>query len=246
MPAGSTSVNITGTTTTVCKGGQFGATITADTATDSTLRNISDPTGLVPGTFLTGANITIGTFLVGVNAPTLLTQFLASTTTGSPTLTNIQNVAVQPYAGQLGVFVTGPNIPASTVITNAVGLTITLSANATATGTNLIKVWSFNPAGSNAALSQPSTGTATGTTYTLFLSTPGILYGIDINTPVATSVITVFDAPVAGGKSVGKLTVPAAPVTPLPWLKNTHGLILNFGLTILTATAASDLTVEFS
>ena len=246
MAGPATTVNITTQTTTVCKGGQASATITADTATDSTLRNISDPSFFTTAAsqspiFLTGTNITTGTFLLGYNGPQLLFQFTATTTNASTALTNSLVPANFGTLPANGLFVTGTNIAAGSTLTGS-----TLSIAATGSGTTVEKVWSFNPVGASAQLSAASTGTATGTTYTLFASTPGVLWGVDINTPTATTVITVFDAPVAGGRIIGKQTVAASPLGPWQWLKYPNGIILNNGLTVLTATANSDITIAFS
>lgn len=71
---------------------------------------------------------------------------------------------------------------------------------------------------------------------------PGMLHSITFNTPVATSVITVFDNTAASGTTIATITVPASP--------QSYTLIFDSrfstGLTILTATASSDITVNFA
>lgn len=70
----------------------------------------------------------------------------------------------------------------------------------------------------------------------------GVLRGINYNTPVATSVITIWDSLTASGAKIGTYTVPAGP-QPSSLSFGPNGLNFNVGLTIQTATASSDITV---
>lgn len=81
--------------------------------------------------------------------------------------------------------------------------------------------------------------TTTGT-FTVKTS-PGFLKSITLNSPVATSVITIYDNSTASGTKIGTITVPSSPqpVT-LFYDEATHT-----GLTIVVATAASDITVNY-
>lgn len=70
-------------------------------------------------------------------------------------------------------------------------------------------------------------------------SVVGLFHGICINTPVATETITMWDNTSAAGNKIGTITIPASPV-PACYLYDVNLLI---GLTIVTAVAASDITV---
>jgi hypothetical protein len=78
-------------------------------------------------------------------------------------------------------------------------------------------------------------------TTTVVKSTPGILHSITFNKPTATTVVTVYDNIAASGTIIGTITVPASP---LP-VTLTYDISFNTGLTFVTATAASDITVSF-
>lgn len=82
----------------------------------------------------------------------------------------------------------------------------------------------------------------TGQATTVVKNAAGVLRGININTPVATETITIFDNTSAAGTKIGTITVPAAPV-PVSLTYGANGLNFNTGLTIVTATASSDITV---
>lgn len=79
---------------------------------------------------------------------------------------------------------------------------------------------------------------------TLVKSGPGWLHEICINKPVVSSVITIDDAVTATTPTIGVITLPATLVTEGP---NCAVYDVSFanGLTIVTATGASDLTVSY-
>lgn len=94
-----------------------------------------------------------------------------------------------------------------------------------------------------------NTGTAVGyskvnistQTTTTPKTTGGILGKVILNTPVATSVITLYDAITATGTPIATITVPANPV---PTTLH-YDIELTTGLTIVTGTASSNITVTF-
>ena len=81
--------------------------------------------------------------------------------------------------------------------------------------------------------------TAIGTT--TVKATPGFFKGITLNTPVATSVITIYDSATGSGTKIGTITVPTSPQP----VTLDYNLATKNGLTIVVATAASDITVEY-
>lgn len=84
---------------------------------------------------------------------------------------------------------------------------------------------------------------ATATTTTI-KSGSGFLHAISINTPVASSVITIYDNTAASGTKIATITLPAVLLAEGP-----YGVALNVsfstGLTVVTATGASDITVSY-
>lgn len=81
----------------------------------------------------------------------------------------------------------------------------------------------------------------TGTATTTLKSVPGVLHSITFNKPVATEVITIYDNTTNSGTIIGTITVPASP---LP-VTLTYDVAFWTGLTLVTATASSDITVSF-
>lgn len=81
----------------------------------------------------------------------------------------------------------------------------------------------------------------TGDATTLVRTGGGILHTLTFNNPTATEVITIYDGLSASGTKLATITIPA---TPQP-----HSLLYDMeylvGLTIVTATANSDITVTF-
>ena len=78
-------------------------------------------------------------------------------------------------------------------------------------------------------------------TTTVVKSGSGALHTIVFNKPVATGVVTIYDNTAASGTVVGTITIPANP-QPFTF---TFDCVLNTGLTIVTATAAQDITVTY-
>lgn len=78
-------------------------------------------------------------------------------------------------------------------------------------------------------------------TTTVIKTGQGVLHAINFNKPVATEVITVFDNTAASGTAIATITIPASP-QPVTLF---YDVSFNTGLTILTATAASDITVSW-
>lgn len=96
-----------------------------------------------------------------------------------------------------------------------------------------------------------NTGTAVGYSFrNITLAAPtttvvktgeGILHTITFNKPVATGVVTVYDNTAASGTVIGTITVPASPMP----VTLTFDAAFSTGLTVVTATAAQDITVTF-
>ena len=81
----------------------------------------------------------------------------------------------------------------------------------------------------------------TGDATTVVKSSGGILHAVTLNAPTATEVITIYDNTAASGTKIATITVPASPV-PVTLKYNAH---FQTGLTVVTATATSDITVSF-
>lgn len=81
----------------------------------------------------------------------------------------------------------------------------------------------------------------TGDATTLVKNGTGVLYSITLNNPTATEVITIYDNTTNSGTKIATITIPATP-QPVTLAYNTT---FNIGLTIVTATASSDITVNF-
>lgn len=96
-----------------------------------------------------------------------------------------------------------------------------------------------------------NTGTAVGYSYshiilaapttTIVKSGAGILHTVTLNKPVATGVVILYDGLDASGPPIASITVPA---TPLP-ITLGYDAAFTTGLTVVTTTAASDITVTF-
>lgn len=83
--------------------------------------------------------------------------------------------------------------------------------------------------------------TAAAPTTTVVKTGAGVLHTITFNKPVATAVITVYDNTSAATPAIGTITVPASPQP----VTLTYDVNFSTGLTITTATAASDITVSY-
>lgn len=81
----------------------------------------------------------------------------------------------------------------------------------------------------------------TGTATTVISQSAGILHTITFNKPVATEVVTVYDNTTNSGNIIATITVPASPMP----VTLTYDAEFTTGLTILTATASSDITVTY-
>jgi hypothetical protein len=78
-------------------------------------------------------------------------------------------------------------------------------------------------------------------TTTVVKSGAGVLHTVCFNTPLATEVTTIFDNTAASGTKIGTWTTPASPVASCIL----YDVAFTTGLTILTATAAGDITVSY-
>lgn len=83
--------------------------------------------------------------------------------------------------------------------------------------------------------------TAAAPTTTVVKTGAGILHTLTFTKPVATGVVTIYDNTAASGTIVGTITVPASP-QPVTLV---FDAALSTGLTIVTATAAQDITVTY-
>jgi len=81
----------------------------------------------------------------------------------------------------------------------------------------------------------------TGQATTVVKAGSGLLHTITFNTPVATETVTIFDSLTGSGTKIGTITVPASPMP----VTLTYDCRFSLGLTIVTATASSDITVTF-
>jgi hypothetical protein len=78
------------------------------------------------------------------------------------------------------------------------------------------------------------------TATTTLKTTPGVLHEICVNTPNATGTVQIYDNAAASGNKIGLITEYSA--TPRCF---TFDVAFWTGLTVVTATAAGDLTVSF-
>jgi hypothetical protein len=78
-------------------------------------------------------------------------------------------------------------------------------------------------------------------TTTVVKTGQGILHSITFNKPVATGVVTVYDDTAASGTVIATITTPANPM-PVTLTYDRHFTV---GLTVVTATAAQDITVTY-
>jgi hypothetical protein len=81
----------------------------------------------------------------------------------------------------------------------------------------------------------------TGDATTVVKSSAGMLNCITLNAPTATEVITIYDGISTAGTKIGTITVPASP-QPVTLF---YEVAFWVGLTIVTATATSDITVSY-
>lgn len=86
---------------------------------------------------------------------------------------------------------------------------------------------------SNITLAAPTT--------TVVKAGSGVLNTVTINGPAATGTISIFDNTAASGTSIAVITTPASPL-PVTLEFNVR---FSIGLTIVTATAAQNITVSY-
>lgn len=84
--------------------------------------------------------------------------------------------------------------------------------------------------------------TAAAPTTTVVATGSGVLHAIVFNKPLATSVVTLYNNIAASGTVLATITVPANP-QPSTII---YDIAFAIGLTITTATAASDITVVWA
>lgn len=84
--------------------------------------------------------------------------------------------------------------------------------------------------------------TAAAPTATIVATGNGVLHTITFNKPTATTVATIYNNTAASGTKIGTITIPASPIP----VTLTYDCAFGTGLTINTATAASDITVTYS
>ena len=72
----------------------------------------------------------------------------------------------------------------------------------------------------------------------------GFLHSVVINTPVASSVINIYDNTAASGTLIGTITLPATLLNQGP-MTALYDVAFATGLTVKTATGASDITVTY-
>lgn len=85
--------------------------------------------------------------------------------------------------------------------------------------------------------------TAAAPTTTVVATGKGVLTGIIINTPAGTGVITIYDNTAASGTKIGTITMPATLLSDGPHVVSYPNVTFAKGLTIVTSTAAQDITV---
>lgn len=78
-------------------------------------------------------------------------------------------------------------------------------------------------------------------TTTVVKSGVGILHTLTFNAPTATTVVTLYDNTAASGTKIGTITVPASPMP----VTLTYDVAFSIGLTVVTGTATSDITVSY-
>lgn len=78
-------------------------------------------------------------------------------------------------------------------------------------------------------------------TTTTVKSGAGFLHLITINAPTATETITIYDNTAGSGTKIGTITIPASPMP----VTLTYDVAFGTGLTLVTATATSDITVSY-
>jgi len=179
IAAGTTIVSTSGTTITMSANATSNSALTT-TYTFTAFTVAGSPTvtptgsinGLVVGQAVTGPGIPAGTKIVTLDSSGTVTLSANATVTSTATPTGITTSGSQTITGVssiaglvVGQVITGPGIPASTVINAASGTTITMSVAATATVTTPVAFSSLSVVTlstfTGAALSSPTTETIT-------------------------------------------------------------------------------------
>ena len=229
------------------------ATWTTATALNTTLaQNSANLNTATVTTIETGTTTTAGalTFEVydGTNWWPVIGQQIGSyTVQSSYTLVNATNVAwsldiagFQQFRVRLSTAITGTGSPQVVVIMQLSGaindITPSVGWGQKLDQTNdAITNYPFGHSFLNIVLAAPTTTTVK--------SGAGVLQSIIFNKPVATGVVTVYDNTAASGTLIGTITTPTVSGEgPDPVLYN---LAFSTGLTIVTATAAQDITVVY-
>lgn len=81
----------------------------------------------------------------------------------------------------------------------------------------------------------------TSQTTTVLRTGSGILHTITFNKPTATTVATIYDGVDTNGTKIGTITVPASPQP----VTLHYDVAYTVGLTVVTGTADSDITVSY-
>ena len=81
----------------------------------------------------------------------------------------------------------------------------------------------------------------TGQATTVVRTGSGVLHSVTFNKPTATETVAMYDGSAASGTIIGTITVPASPMP----VTLTYDAAYGTSLTIVTATASSDITVSY-
>lgn len=87
--------------------------------------------------------------------------------------------------------------------------------------------------------------TAAAPTTTVIATGNGVLHTLTINTPTAAGVITIYDNTAASGTKIATITQPGTLLSD-GQRTVTYDVYFSKGLTIVTATAAQDITVSWA
>lgn len=120
----------------------------------------------------------------------ITTTATVTLTNGSPTFTVVDNANYH-----IGMHIEGVGIPAATTIANIVGVTITMSANATATGPSLVRFFAWGAGDGSTTFNTPNlqgfvTAGANGT-----VLGAGVVNGVGLTGGSATHTLTVAELP---------------------------------------------------
>ena len=107
-----------------------------------------------------------------------------------------------------------------------------------------------NPSGAVASIRKDANSAAplyvyaniTTDTTTTVKTGAGVLHAITLNAPTATEVITIYDGLSSSGTKIGTITVPSSPQPATLF----YDVEFTVGLTIVTGTATSDITISFN